>query len=431
MADFDGVIDPAADWAEVPQLSTQAQALAGPGGPMNAQAVALAKRTKYLLGLLESKAAAEHEHEIGAVEGLEEALAKKQGASPVLSMLSGPHGTLGFRNLLINGDMLLNQRDWIGNQLGADHNSQSKASFGFDGWRAQFGVTKSLNGVWSPSFNSTLGERGRHIFFQVTGANPAPTVADDYVMLIQKLEGHNASVLGYGTPNAKPATLSFLSKDAPDGYVMSIAVRNKASTKAYITTVTLSKAAKRYSVVIPPCTSGEWENGYESGLEISFCFRVGTGYYTTYKDGWSDGNFIAHTTQTDLFRQPVNSAVSIADVQLEVGETATPFEHRPLTLEHAFCQRYYQSGLVSVLAKNTAYLGGSWKLPVWMRVTPTLKYWSKGGNGTVEYSGGLTTSVNVGGIGPAGRPDVIRADAIMNAVSQDWWLFNYSLDAEL
>lgn len=48
MADFDGVIDPAAAWADVPQLSVDAVAVGGPAGSMNAQAVAFAKRTKLL-----------------------------------------------------------------------------------------------------------------------------------------------------------------------------------------------------------------------------------------------------------------------------------------------------------------------------------------------------------------------------------------------
>lgn len=49
MPDFDGNIDPAASWADVPQLSTTAPNLAGPGGPLNAQAVALTARTEWLL----------------------------------------------------------------------------------------------------------------------------------------------------------------------------------------------------------------------------------------------------------------------------------------------------------------------------------------------------------------------------------------------
>lgn len=48
MADFDGVINPPAGWPDVPQLSDQAALLGGAGAPLNAQAVALAARTKHL-----------------------------------------------------------------------------------------------------------------------------------------------------------------------------------------------------------------------------------------------------------------------------------------------------------------------------------------------------------------------------------------------
>ena len=44
MANFDGFINPAASWADVPSLSTDCDLLAGSGGPLNAQAVALAAR---------------------------------------------------------------------------------------------------------------------------------------------------------------------------------------------------------------------------------------------------------------------------------------------------------------------------------------------------------------------------------------------------
>lgn len=48
MSDFDGNITPAGAWSDVPQLATTAQLLGGTGGPLNAQAVALAARTEKL-----------------------------------------------------------------------------------------------------------------------------------------------------------------------------------------------------------------------------------------------------------------------------------------------------------------------------------------------------------------------------------------------
>lgn len=54
---FDGVIDPTAEWADVPQASTEMLLLGGSGGPLNAQALALAKRTKFLKEQAEQNAA--------------------------------------------------------------------------------------------------------------------------------------------------------------------------------------------------------------------------------------------------------------------------------------------------------------------------------------------------------------------------------------
>ena len=41
----------------------------------------------------------------------------------------------------------------------------------------------------------------------------------------------------------------------------------------------------------------------------------------------------AHTSAFDL---------SIAQVQLEEGTAATPFEHRPMEVELGMCQRYFE-----------------------------------------------------------------------------------------
>ncbi|MFQ2659331.1 hypothetical protein ACK3ZC_09290 [Aeromonas caviae] len=48
MVDFDGILNPAAGWPDVPRASDQMRLLGGEGGPMNAQAQVLAARTKLL-----------------------------------------------------------------------------------------------------------------------------------------------------------------------------------------------------------------------------------------------------------------------------------------------------------------------------------------------------------------------------------------------
>ncbi len=51
MPDFDGNLTPVPGWDDIPQLSTEARALGGAGGPMNAQAKALAARDRLLMRL--------------------------------------------------------------------------------------------------------------------------------------------------------------------------------------------------------------------------------------------------------------------------------------------------------------------------------------------------------------------------------------------
>src|SRR3546814_408252 len=48
MADFDGIIDPPAAWGDVPQMTTEAVLVGGPGGSLNEQPKAIVAQTKFL-----------------------------------------------------------------------------------------------------------------------------------------------------------------------------------------------------------------------------------------------------------------------------------------------------------------------------------------------------------------------------------------------
>lgn len=73
---------------------------------------------------------------------------------------------------------------------------------------------------------------------------------------------------------------------------------------------------------------------------------------------------------------PNGSTFEIAQVQIEVGKVATPFEHRSYGEELALCQRYFVR-----FDGNTEHVGHNYNgssidinvaLPVYMRATPTL-----------------------------------------------------------
>ena len=81
--------------------------------------------------------------------------------------------------------------------------------------------------------------------------------------------------------------------------------------------------------------------------------------------------------------------MEITGVQVELGDTATPFEHRSYGEELALCQRYYHKPdsmtlYVSGWGANK-YIRTDQEPPVTMRATPTITYNSgTGGSATAD-----------------------------------------------
>jgi len=102
---------------------------------------------------------------------------------------------------------------------------------------------------------------------------------------------------------------------------------------------------------------------------------------------WSD---VTDTTAGDF--------LYVTDVQLEVGDTATPFEHRPYDMELARCQRYYYRNsadsnymsYASGRANSTTVGVFTYNHPVTMRALPT---YTQSGTGVNTPSQITTTSL--------------------------------------
>ena len=76
---------------------------------------------------------------------------------------------------------------------------------------------------------------------------------------------------------------------------------------------------------------------------------------------------------TSVIPRTTNATWQLTGVQLEVGEQATPFEHRSYGEELALCQRYFtkiRTGW-SGDATNTEAYRAFYQNPVEMRATPT------------------------------------------------------------
>ena len=162
---------------------------------------------------------------------------------------------------------------------------------------------------------------------------------------------------------------------------------------------------------------------YYNGSSYSYATRQRLNFTTTrtrYSFTFTAPAFTAETSSSFVAVRWLNDASSgssqsinlkLTNVQLELGDTATPFEHRSFGEELALCQRYFQNPLN---ANNSAVTGG-WRtssqcqfglpLATSMRASPTMTHKAttvhglNGGtndNGTgcnINNSGTIQTSI--------------------------------------
>ena len=237
-------------------------------------------------------------------------------------------GPLSNRNLIINGAMNVAQRG----------TSSSPAPSGY--LIDRFATFKSGAGLFSLSQSSDAPAGFSNSFLATVTTTSSPT-AGEYYIIQQVIEGNNFSVLAQGTSEAKTFTLSFQVKSSILG-TFSGSIRDGVEGTSYVFeyTVNTINTWETKSITIAGNTSGTFATGSTAGAKVNFSLGLGTTLATATVGSWVAGNFLGSTTETDFIAN-AGATLQITGVQLEVGDTATPFEHRSYGQELALCQRYY------------------------------------------------------------------------------------------
>ena len=97
--------------------------------------------------------------------------------------------------------------------------------------------------------------------------------------------------------------------------------------------------------------------------------------FTQVAFGLESGSVPNSTYFSSLVLGQQSGTFDIAQVQLEEGSVATPFENRPIGLELSLCQRYYNGSIrlgIYSQASETRVIGGSGTFSSPMRVSPTM-----------------------------------------------------------
>jgi hypothetical protein len=214
-----------------------------------------------------------------------------------------------------------------------------------------------------------------------TTAN-ASLSASNHMVIIQRIEGHNLQHLKFGTANAESLTVSFWIKSNKTGtYTNEFYVNDGPRHINTEFTINSADTWEKKTITIAGDISGVINNDNGSGLEWVLWLAAGTDFTSgTLQTSWDTANNVDRASSSNVnLADSTSNYINITGVQLEVGDTATPFEHRPYDMELQRCLRYYfkhaQNGsntMYGIGHCRSNYMRGLLHLPIAMRTNPTM-----------------------------------------------------------
>ena len=275
---------------------------------------------------------------------------------------------LSHRNLIINGAMTVSQRG-----TGALSVSNSGKNYQVDMFRgrANGGGVFSIQQVTDAPSGTGLYNSSK---LTVTTADANPLGTTDYYEFIQYIEGWNFLPTEYGGSGARTCTLSFYVKCNATG-VFTGAVGNQANNRGFAFTYTISQSNtwERKTITIPGDTTGTWERSDGVGAKVIFSLGIGSQFATSNVSTWETRETMGAVAGNYNLMVSTSNYIYFTGIQFELGEQATPFEHRGRQEEITRCQRYYATGRTELCFNGVSGRYGWRTLGQFnMRATPTV-----------------------------------------------------------
>jgi hypothetical protein len=178
----------------------------------------------------------------------------------------------------------------------------------------------------------------------VTTADASPA-AGDYIQFYQAIEGQNVQQIAKGTSSAKQLTLSFWVKANVTGtYIVDLYDNDNTRVVSGSYSISASATWEKKTVTFAADTTGAFDNDNAASLYIEWWLGAGSTYTSgTLNTSWASvTNANRAVGQTNL-ASATSNYWQITGVQLEVGDTATPFEFKSFDKELEECRRYYEN----------------------------------------------------------------------------------------
>ena len=300
----------------------------------------------------------------------------------------------GRKNIIINGAMQVSQRgtsfSGTAQQYTLDRMQMNTAGNDEIAQTEQAAVT--AGGAYTSGFRKCMKIINGN---QTSGAGAA-----DLVHLKMVLEAQDIANSGWDyTSSSSFVTLSFWIKSSV-AQDFPITLRSEDGTRQVYNMTTGSLTADTWTKVtktIPGNSNLQFDDNNAAGLTLFINAFVGTDYTTggLAQNAWSAWSGAKQgDNMTSTWYTTNNATLEITGLQLEVGSTATDFEHRSFAEELQLCQRYYFKFCEGISKEiNVAWYFTSGHIsffiryPTTMRAAPTLSI-TTGGSYYILYRDG-------------------------------------------
>lgn len=291
------------------------------------------------------------------------------------------HDTVeGNPSLIINGDMAVAQR---GSQSAQQTGYSAVDRFKMQGSSAaRFGTSQSTDVPSGQGFSNSLK-------LDCSTADTSLS-AGDFQQVKTILEGQDLQHLLWGTSSASNLTLTFWVKSPKTGTHNLEIEHTDASQKNTIQySITTANTWQKVTLKFDGYQTTNFNNDNGASLVVTWWLMSGTTYGGgTYNENtWHNTNANRAVGQVNVGDSTSNDFY-LTGVKLEVGDTATPFQHESYMENLQKCKRYFyraqggggsDDGLGDTYTRfcggnchKSIQAQGAWQMPVEMRDEPTL-----------------------------------------------------------
>ena len=321
-----------------------------------------------------------------------------------------------YRNKVINGAMTISQR-------GTSFSVNASPAYTLDRFKVANGSSWDFD---TTTTQETAGPDGFRKSLKITpDATDTPTGGENGV-IDYFIEGQDCQDFKFGTSGAYDITVSFYAKTASQNnghqYTIQAWHKNSGNTQYDVNKAfTVTSSWQRFTVTFPGNTSQNilFDNNW--GVRLTWVLSAGPDDVGAERSTWATGGLYKAVTGQSNFMDNTSNEFHLTGVQLEVGSSATPFQHLSFADELARCQRYFcktynatiapgtdggstaaakQGTIFTYRQRDNNYTAFSFSHPVEMRAVPTLTTYSHDGtagkftNSTTNMSSNTNAPLN-------------------------------------